>query len=110
MPLYDYQCVECGAVREVFRSLSELEDFGTNLKMDCPQCDSYWMRRMITVNVSIYGDDARGRIREGYRKEDAAIKHAKRKGEELRSQGKMGPSEKGDFFTLNDVRKGKVPD
>jgi putative FmdB family regulatory protein len=48
MPLYEYQCQECGQVFEKLDRFSEADSHPT-----CPTCESHNTNRMITILASV---------------------------------------------------------
>lgn len=53
MPLYDYECTDCGAVREVQHSVNEIG----KIQVLCEKCNSP-MRKMISLPALIGFDEA----------------------------------------------------
>jgi len=52
MPLYDYQCKDCGEVFEVRASIKEKE---AGLTLVCPKCDSHEARQRLTTASMLHG-------------------------------------------------------
>lgn len=52
MPLYDYECPECGAVREVQHSVNEIG----KIQVRCEHCESQ-MKKMISLPALIGFDE-----------------------------------------------------
>jgi len=52
MPLYDYQCKDCGEVFEVRATIKEKE---AGLVLACPKCSSSEARQMLTFASVLHG-------------------------------------------------------
>ena len=52
MPLYDYQCKDCGEVFEVRATIKEKE---TGLVLVCPKCGSHEARQKLTFASMLHG-------------------------------------------------------
>jgi putative FmdB family regulatory protein len=51
MPIYEYQCKECGSQFEVIRSMKEADS-----PIDCHECHSQKVNRMISLFVAKSGE------------------------------------------------------
>jgi putative FmdB family regulatory protein len=50
MPIYEYRCLECGSISEIFiRSLD-------NQNVRCPACDSYKLDRLLSAAYTVKTD------------------------------------------------------
>lgn len=47
MPIYEYRCLECGRISEIF--LSRLD----SQKVQCPVCASYKLDRLISASYTV---------------------------------------------------------
>jgi putative FmdB family regulatory protein len=52
MPLYDYQCKDCGEAFEVRAAIKEKE---AGLELVCPKCGSHEARQMLTAALMLHG-------------------------------------------------------
>ena len=55
MPLYDYQCKDCGEAFEVRASIKEKE---TGLELLCPKCCSHEARQILTAARMLHSSKA----------------------------------------------------
>ena len=58
MPLYDYQCPKCGAVREVKLTLKDLEK---RRAIFCEKCPTQMKRLISAPNIIVHGFNAKNR-------------------------------------------------
>ena len=50
MPIYEYRCLECGRISEIFlRSLN-------NQNVQCPACGSYKLDRLLSASYTVKTD------------------------------------------------------
>lgn len=54
MPLYEFQCTQCGSVFEIRASFKEKE---AGLEPECPQCHSKEVKQVLTTGLFIRGND-----------------------------------------------------
>ena len=54
MPLYDFECKQCGEVFEILASFKERE---AGLEPECPQCHSKDTLQVVTAGLVIRGSD-----------------------------------------------------
>lgn len=52
MPLYDYQCKDCGEAYEVRATIKEKEE---GLESVCPKCGSHEVRQLLTLAMMVHG-------------------------------------------------------
>ena len=52
MPLYDYQCKDCGETFEMRATIKEKE---AGLALVCPKCGSHEARQLISVALNLHG-------------------------------------------------------
>ena len=52
MPLYDYQCKDCGEVFEVRATIKEKE---AGLQLVCPKCGCHELRQKLTAGLMLVG-------------------------------------------------------
>lgn len=54
MPLYDFECKQCGEVFEILASFKERE---AGLEPECPHCNSKETHQVVTAGLVIRGSD-----------------------------------------------------
>ena len=53
MPLYDYQCKDCGQIFEVQATIKEKMD---GLQLTCPKCGNHEARQLLTAGLVLRSD------------------------------------------------------
>lgn len=109
MPLYEYQCMECQGINTHYVPSIDATPLGELIQVRCIFCEEYTQAcRMISVPAR---PPMNKEEREGkWKEEDGKIKHAKRVIEKQRAEGQRPEFGKDEGFSLDDVRKGRVPD
>lgn len=52
MPLYDYQCKDCGSIFEVRATIQEKEE---GISLTCPECGGHEARQLLTAGLLLHG-------------------------------------------------------